>query len=259
MAQYSLFYFNGTRYLHVQGMLYDTTSKKVVPAAATAPKPPQPPTTTPTSTRSFDLPLGKVSGKKPFGFRYGDMMVRGDGYVTFNSDHIVLSGAAPRLYVYDEKEAKRWKNIEVIVEYMRVSENNPPSYAGLGIGVRSMHHKQTKTFLEVPTYYVKHCFDSRFHFEKEWEHHNSYTKTPAIKVSMKPNTWNRMVFTVKTTSNGENVLSAELNGAHTILHKDTGKWDNNDPIKDGVSCFIRSDAVKDFRVRKFSIREISST
>jgi len=37
---------------------------------------------------------------------------------------------------------------------------------------------------------------------------------------------------------------------------DTGTWDGNAPIIDGTSCFIRTDNVTDFRIRKFSICEI---
>jgi hypothetical protein len=256
MAQYPLFYFNGTRYLHVQGMLYDTASKKVVPAAAIAPKPPQPPTTTPTSTRSFDLPLGKVSGKKPFGFRDGDMIVRGDGYVTFNKDHIVLSGAAPRLYVYDEKRTKKWKNVEVIVEYMRVSENSPPSHAGLGIGVRSIHELGGTNG---PTYYAKHTFDSRIFFEKEQVHGQSYTKVSSMQnrdYPMERNVWYRMTFKVVGI---KLEVWVQKDGESLRVYRnytDAGAWNNKPAIVEGTSCFIRNDSVKDFRVRKFSIKEI---
>lgn len=63
--------------------------------------------------------------------------MRGDGTTDFNFSYIIMRGNAPRLYVYDGTCVKRWKNIESVIEYMRVSEDNPPSYAGLGIGARS--------------------------------------------------------------------------------------------------------------------------
>jgi hypothetical protein len=71
-----------------------------------------------------------------FGFRYGYMIVRGDGTIVFNFSYLRMKGNAPRLYVYDDARVNKWKNIEIIIEYMRVSENNPSSYAGLGIGAR---------------------------------------------------------------------------------------------------------------------------
>lgn len=240
------------RYIVITGKMYDTVTKQIVDNPP-VPSPEQP---QPIATRSFDLPLGKVSGTKGFGFHYGDLITRGNGEYTFYPDYVKMSGSAPRLYVYDSAEAKIWKNVEVIVEYMRVSENNPPSYAGLGIGVRSNHHKQTSTFLQVPTYYLKHCFDSRFMFEKETVHNQSYVKRPALNRTMEKNAWYRMTF---------KVVGSKLEGSleklgdptrHYQTYTDTGTW-NGAVIPQGVSCFIRNDSVTDFRVRKFSIKELA--
>jgi tetratricopeptide (TPR) repeat protein len=60
---------------------------------------------------------------------------------------------------------------------MHVAENNPPSYAGLGIGARSIHEMQRDN-PKVPTYYLKHTFDGRLFFEKEWIHGSQSTKQP---------------------------------------------------------------------------------
>jgi hypothetical protein len=103
-------------------------------------------------------------GNQNFGFRYGDMIVRGDGSIVFDSSYLIMQGNAPRLYVYDSARAKRWKNVEIFVEYMHVAENNPPSYAGLGIGARSIHELSSHQ-PKVPTYYLKHTLDGRFFFE----------------------------------------------------------------------------------------------
>lgn len=114
---------------------------------------------------------------KRFGFRHCDMIVRGDGKIVFNFSYLIMKGNAPRLYLYDNARVNRWKNIETIIEYMRVSENNPPSYAGLGIGARSIHELSSQQST-VPTYYLKHTFDGRFFSEMEWVHGSRTTKQP---------------------------------------------------------------------------------
>lgn len=244
MAVYPIFYYNGTSYLPVNNKGYDTTTLQVVDTST-------PPTTT---TRTFDLPLGKVSGKKEFGFRYGDMIVRGDGYVTFYNDYISMSGAAPRLYVYDEKREKKWTNLDVYVDYMRVSENNAPSYAGLGIGVRSIHELGGTNGL---TYYLKHTNDGRIFFEKEQIHSSTgYTKQPDSQDNSYPltkNIWYKIAFLLRN-----NTLYGyqHINGAWKLVRKytDTGTWNGKPAILQGTSCFIRNDGVTDFRIKRFSIK-----
>ena len=238
-------YYNNNVYNLISGKSYDDITKTIVD------------TPTPTG-RIFNLPLGQVSGRKGFGFRFGDMIVRGDGTITFNSDHIVMSGPAPRLYVYDVNRQKKWKNIEIIVEYMRVSENNPPSYAGLGIGVRSIHETQTSNNLTVPTYYFKHTFDGRMFFEKEWRHGSQYTKQPNSQDKSYPhpkNQWMRVKFTI--TNNDLKGYRWE-NSTWKLIRQytDTGNWDGHSAINEGTSCFIRNDSVSDFRIRQFSIKEL---
>jgi hypothetical protein len=247
-------YYKITTYSIIDGKSYDSETKQIVDT------PQPPPTPPPTPTRTFDLPLGKISGKKGFGYRYEDMIIRGDGYCTFYNDYVVMSGAAPRLYIYDTNRTKKWKNLEVEVEYMRVSENNAPSYAGLGIGVRSIHETQTSSNLTVPTIYFKHTNDGRIFFEKEWRHENGgYTKQPDSQDKSFPNpknVWQKIRFTVL-----DNELKGYqwINGAWKLVrqYKDTGDWDRHTPIADGTSCFLRNDSVKDFRIRKFSIKEIA--
>jgi hypothetical protein len=66
---------------------------------------------------------------------------------------------------------------------MHVAENNPPSYAGLGIGARSIHEMQRDN-PKVPTYYLKHTFDGSFFFEKEWIHGSQNNPTHKTKVTL---------------------------------------------------------------------------
>jgi len=214
-------------------------------------KPPNP------ASRTFHLPLGRVSGTQGFGFRYGDLIVRGDGRIVFGSPYLIMQGNAPRLYVYDAARIKRWKNVEITVEYMRVSEDNPPSYAGLGIGARSIHELSSQQS-KVPTYYLKHTFDGRFFFEKEWIHGSQDTKQPNSQDKSYPfpkNVWMSILFRIF-----ENRLEGfqwRINDWVLVRsYTDTGTWDGNAPIIDGTSCFIRTDNVTDFRIRKFSICEI---
>lgn len=250
MAVYPLYYNNGTQYLPVNGKGYDTNTLQVVNIT-------DPPIPSPINLRTFNLPLGQVTGKKGFGFRYGDMMVRGDGYITFFGSYASMSGPAPRLYVYDEPRQKTWKNVDITVEYMRVSENNPPSYAGLGIGARSIHELGGTNG---PTYYLKHTFDGRFFFEKEQVHGQSYTKQPGDTQNksypMLKNVWYKIGFQIR----GNTLYGYQwVNNAWKLIRQytDTGTWNSNAPITQGTSCFIRNDGVTDFRIKQFSIKEVS--
>lgn len=209
------------------------------------------------TSRTFDLPLGMVSGAQGFGFRYGEMIVRGDGRIVFGSSYLIMQGNAPRLYVYGVARTKRWKNVEIIVEYMRVSEDNPPSYSGLGIGARSIHELSSQQST-VPTYYLKHTFDGRFFFEKEWIHGSQSTKQPNSQDKSYPlprNVWLSIRFRIV----GNKLEGFQWRNDDWDLlrsYTDTGSWDGNGPIVEGTSCFIRNDNVTDFRIRKVSIREI---
>jgi hypothetical protein len=250
MTIYPVFYKTSTTaYVALTNRVYNTDTGLIEIIASPSPSPPT------TTLRSFDLPLGQTTGKKPFGFRLGDMIVRGDGYITFFNDFVSMSGPAPRLYVYDEKRLKKWKNVEVIIEYMRVSESGSvPSYAGLGIGVRSIHEVPGTNVL--PTLYLKHTFDGRFFFEKEAIHGQSYTKQTAVSLTHPKSVWQKVKFTVIG-----NTLKGYYwkDSAWALLrdYTDTGTWNGKPPIAEGTSCFIRTDAVTDFRIKTFSIRELA--
>jgi hypothetical protein len=185
------------------------------------------------------------------------MIVRGDGTTDFNFSYVILRGNAPRLYVYDGARVNRWKNIEIVIEYMRVSEDNPPSYAGLGIGARSIHELSSQRST-VPTYYLKHTFDGRFFFEKEWVHGSRTAKQPNSQDKSYPfpmNVWLSIRFRIiGNRLEGFQWRNSDWGLVRSYL--DAGTWDGNAPITDGTSCFIRTDNVTDFRIRKFSIREI---
>jgi hypothetical protein len=74
---------------------------------------------------------------------------------------------------------------------MRVAENNPPSYVGLGIGARSIHELSSHQ-PKVPTYYLKHTLDGRFFFEREWIHGMQDAKQPNLQNKSYPfpkNVW----------------------------------------------------------------------
>ena len=212
------------------------------------------------TSRIFDLPLGEVSGTQGYGFRYGDMIVRGDGSIVFDFSYLIMQGIAPRLYVYDSARAKRWKNVEIFVEYMHVAENNPPSYAGLGIGARSIHEMQRDN-PKVPTYYLKHTFDGRLFFEKEWIHGSQSTKQPNSQDKSYPfqkGVWLSIRFRI-FENRLEGFQWRDNDWVLVRSYTDTGSWDGNAPIIEGTSCFIRTDNVTDFRIRRFSIRQILRT
>ena len=122
------------------GYLYDSDTKQFYPATQPAPTPTPEPEPTPTNIDKFGIkmlnptfPAGRefyqptISGVKNFGYRNGDLIVRGDGSINGLGDVIVMKGNAPRVYVYDTNRQKKWKNVEVTVHVMRVSETRAES------------------------------------------------------------------------------------------------------------------------------------
>jgi hypothetical protein len=97
---------------------------------------------------------------------------RGDGVLTVEDGVLTMSGEAPRLYVYPY-EGTTWRNTEVTVYYMRVSDS-ATRYAGMVAGVRSGPDGHTDANpCDAHTYYGRMRHDGEFDFAKELKHPSS--------------------------------------------------------------------------------------
>ena len=216
--------------------------------------------------REFFQPV--IIGEYHTGDREGDMIVRGNGNITgLSNGIIIMHGTNPRIYVYDINREKIWKNVEITVHVMRISEIDSISSQGVGIAARSIHELQSNSFNKVPTYYLKYTYDGRFFFIREDLHPDGIVYQPNSQNNDFPfikNKWMGIKFIVRTTSlNGARLqgyldMNCDNNWVKIRDYTDLGFWTTPEsfPIQDGTSVFIRNDHVNDFRIRNFSIREI---
>ena len=212
-----------------------------------------------TGGRTFFMPAlatSTVSSVKRVGNT--EMVMHGQGSVTVGQTEYKISGSAPRLYVYSTDNNKLWNDLEITCYYNIVTKASAPSYAGMTIGARSIHHLTNDP---CDTYYSKHAFDQRCYFQKELVHPTASSAN--ISVPKKPfdsNDWYGMKFILRGTKleQWRDETDGKDGGTWTkvIEFTDTGSNWSGRTIKIGKSCFIRTDGVSDFRIKKFSIREI---
>ncbi len=223
-----------------------------------------------------------------------EFIVRGNGTATIDGNGIAhLSGASPRMYIYDALKQKKWKNVEVTVYAKRVAESGVKSSQGFVVGARSEHQDANDAMPCLGrTYYGRLLYDGRGVFQKEVIHEESYSvNKPSANNKVAWNTasgtlpydvWVGMKFVVKTNSQGKSVrlklyrdLTNGKNGGtweNIATYDDVGGWAqinsgvdvksrcgyNADKIllDPGTSVFIRNDEVSDVQYKNFSIREI---
>ena len=234
------------------------------------------------------LPSGSVDPFDP------EFTFRGEGMVTIDGEGTaVLSGAYPRMYVYDSTERKKWNNVEVTVYSRRGKETSVLGSQGIIVGARSEHQNVTPEDLcEGATYYGKLFYDGRAVFQKELIHETLYSSNKPDEEhmtswntqdgTMPKDLWVGMKFVVRTDSKNDTVilelyrdLTDGLNGGYwekVATYTDSGEWlsslDANETrcprhaqnilLAPGTSVFIRNDFVEDVAYKNFSIREIRS-
>jgi hypothetical protein len=186
-----------------------------------------------------------------------EFIARGDGQVTIDGAGVAtMSGAAPRMYVYDEPRAKKWNNVEVTFYGRRVSEMPvATSYRGFVCGTRSEHQDSANTAsgdlspCKGRAYYGKLLYDGRVVFQKEILHNSDYGYSVNVpnedKVywstshrSLPVGEWVGFKLIVQTVNNGRNVwlrlywdLTEGTEGGDwqlLIQYVDEGGWTNPD-------------------------------
>jgi hypothetical protein len=203
-----------------------------------------------------------------------DLCPLGDGTYTITpaAAEMKMAGNAPRAYVYDAARSKMFENVEITAYYKSVATTSgiSPGYQGFEIGVRGQHELGGSN---AKVYYSRHSLNGTWWRLKEDVHPTSHDVTIKTGVTFNKNTWLGMKFVVRNMSNGNVRLESYLDttdgangGTWTKMFDFTdtnGAWSGL-PVYNGKtpncgchSSFIRTDNSVDFRVKKWSIREVA--
>jgi len=223
-----------------------------------------------------------------------DFIARGNGSISIDGKGVAqLSGASPRMYVYDRAKNKKWGNVEVTLYGKRASESGVLSSQGFVIGSRSEHQDATlDNSCSGRTYYGRLLYDGRAVFQKEVIHGGAYSINKPEKNyrifwdtpdgTLPKNKWVGVKFIVRTNSDQKSVkleLYRDLTDGYkggtwekVAEYTDTGDWSQTDTgadvlakcgysasevlLKPGTSVFVRNDEVVNAEYKLFSIREI---
>jgi hypothetical protein len=119
------------------------------------------------------------------------------GSATFSTtgDGILkISGSTPRMYVQDPQLLNQWKNVEVTMYFMRVSDSNV-AWSGMEAVARSNHgttnQPETSYLCDTRGIDARMRDDGHIDFEKETSHPNSVTVSnkPMWSGGLPQNTW----------------------------------------------------------------------
>jgi len=185
-----------------------------------------------------------------------------------NVGELKMSGGAPRTYVYDSNRAKLFENCEVTCYYKRIS-GTPASYQGFEIGIRGEHELGGSNNARV--YYARVSINGNWDRMKEDTHPSGlYTYTAKRGIAFNTNTWYGMKLITRNTRDGKVQIEAyrdetdgKSGGNWILMDKwtDTGLggypvYTSQTPRCGCHSCFARTDNATDFRIKKFTIREV---
>jgi hypothetical protein len=219
-----------------------------------------------------------------------EFKLRGDGKVVIDGNGLaLLSGSAPRMFVYDKSKLNKYDNVEITFYGKRVAETDNLSWNGLISGGRSKH--LDNYVCNGQTYYGRMTYDGRITFEKELFHghgidafyslNSDATRQPwnGTSGTMPKNVWIGFKFVIRTVDNGTHAdlelyrdMTDGKNGGtwdKVLEYKDDGAWSvtaekglcNNIPnnliLLEPGFVFIRNDEVQQAQYKKFSIREIT--
>lgn len=200
-----------------------------------------------------------------------EVVIDGNGIASMQAKN-KDSDACPRLYVYDEAQQKKWKNTELTVYIMRVSEKTSLSYAGLNVISRSEHQDANIDPKNGAGYAGRFTYDGRTQFVKEVVHSSIYengdTKYYPWNTSngeMPYSQWIGIKFVTYDLPNGNVMLELYMdltdgeNGGNWIKTNemvDDGAWNSEILTAPGTSAYIKNDGLGVAKYKNFSIREI---
>ncbi len=162
-----------------------------------------------------------------------------------------ISGAVPRMYIYDPSLAKSWHNVEMTVYAKRVADSNT-SYGGIEGVARTNHMADTTNLCDTRGNDARFRYDGHIDFEKETSHPRSVAvqNKPYFSNGLPYNQWIGYKLVVYDLPNGdvklENYmdLSDGVNGGNWVKVneiEDTGKnfGVGGVPCKTGIDPALR--------------------
>ena len=144
-------------------------------------------------------------------FGYGDdpqdSWFHGKGNATYSVDGkglFKVSGAVPRMYIYDPALVQSWRSVEMTVYAMRVSDSGT-SYGGIEGVARTNHTADTTNLCDTRGNDARFRYDGHIDFEKETSHPNSVPvqNKPYFPGGLPYNQWIGYKLVVYDLANGD--------------------------------------------------------
>jgi hypothetical protein len=131
----------------------------------------------------------------------------GKGNATYSIDGkgvFTISGAVPRMYIYDPAQVKSWHNVEMTVYAMRVADSNT-AYGGIEGVARTNHTADTTNLCDTRGNDARFRYDGHIDFEKETSHPNSVAaqNKPYFSGGLPYNKWIGYKLVVYDLPNGD--------------------------------------------------------
>lgn len=104
-----------------------------------------------------------------------DKWLHGKGDATYKVDglgNLLVTGAVPRLYVYDPAMTRSWRGVEMTVYAMRVSDSGTP-WGGIVGAARTNHLAEAANRCDTRGNIARFRYDGHLDFEKETSHPHS--------------------------------------------------------------------------------------
>ena len=174
-----------------------------------------------------------------------DPWLHGKGDATYAVDgqgNLRVSGAVPRLYVYDPALTESWRGVEMTVYAMRVADSGTP-WGGIVAAARTNHLAEATDRCDTRGNIARARYDGHLDFEKETSHpHSTAVQNKAFFPGGLPyGRWIGWKFAVYDLPNGDVKLESwmdETDGA------DGGTWVKVNEFRDtgknfgvgGVAC-----------------------
>ena len=195
--------------------------------------------------------------------------MRGSGIIDIKNDVMTMTGS-PRFYIHTPN-----KNVEFEASFkLNGWENDEPlSYSGFTMVLRSNHHLYKDDPCQARSYYVRYWNDGRIGFQKEMRHSSTegtqYSNSNTIPVEpIQKGKWYHIKATVQDEIIDDTTytwLTVELNGVMTysIRHDQFKGSDSDcskitDRIEDGNVVFIRTDKADSVKVKDVKLYEIKT-